>query len=211
MPGRKGCTPARRAVCRGGGAGDGGFRRGPGKENQDRRDLRPDRPARRRRLGAAIYRRQDHARPVRQDRGRGLQDRGGLRRRPEQARRRHQRGGPPHRAGKGRHAAGLLLIGAVRAGGRPRRAAQEVHVDHHLHLLGGARRQELQVCLPSAGERRPVRPDDDGLHRRRTPRRSSARSRRICASPSFTRTAPTASTWPRATRPAPRRPASTSC
>ena len=25
--------------------------------------------------------------------------------------------------------------------------------------------QELQICLPPAGERRPVRPDDDGLHR----------------------------------------------
>ena len=71
--------------------------------------------------------------------------------------------------------------------------------------------QELQIRLPAAGQRRPVRHDDDGLHRRRTPRRSSARSRRTCASPSSTRTAPMASTSPRATRPAPRRPASTSC
>ena len=83
--GAQSCTPARRAVCRNRGAGDGGFRRGSGKENQDRRDLRPDRPARGRRLRAAIYRRQDHARPVRQDRRRGLQGRGRLRRRPEQA------------------------------------------------------------------------------------------------------------------------------
>ena len=42
-----------------------------------------------------------------------------------------------------------------------------------------------------------------------TRRKSSARSRRTCASPSSTRTAPTASTSPRAMRPAPRRPAST--
>ena len=48
-------TPARQAGGRNGGAGHGGFRPRPGKENQDRRDLRPDRPARRRRLGAAIY------------------------------------------------------------------------------------------------------------------------------------------------------------
>ena len=61
---------------------------------------------------------------------------------------------------------GLLLIGAVRAGGRPRRAAQEIHVDHHLHFLGGARQQEFQIRVPPAGQRRPVRPDDDGFHRR---------------------------------------------
>ena len=66
------------------------------------------------------------------------------------------------------------------------------------------------VFRPQASGR-PVRPDDDGFHRRRIRRRSSARSRRICASPSSTRTAPMASTSPRATRPAPRRPASTSC
>ena len=173
--------------------------------------LRPDRPARGRRFGAAIYRRQDHARPLRQDRGRGLQGRGGLCRRPEQTRCRHQRGGAPDRAGKGRHAAGLLLVGAMRAGGRARRATEEVHVDHHLHFLGRARQQELQICLPPAGERRPVRADDDGFHRPELRSPSSARSRRTCASPSSTRTAPTASTSPRATRPAPRRPASTSC
>ena len=69
------------------------------------------------------------------------------------------------RAGKGRHGARLLLLGAMRAGGGPRRAAQEVHVDDDLHLLGRARGQELQICLPPAGERRPVRPDDDGFHR----------------------------------------------
>ena len=79
-------------------------------------------------------------------RRRGLQDRGGLCRRPEQARRRHQRGRPPDRAGKGRHGAGLLLLGAVRAGGGARRAAQEVHVDHDLHLLGGAREPNSSTC-----------------------------------------------------------------
>ena len=47
----------------------------------------------------------------------------------------------------------------------PRRAAEEVHVDHHLHFLGRARRQELQIRVPSAGQRRPVRHDDDGFHR----------------------------------------------
>ena len=66
------------------------------------------------------------------------------------------------------------------------------------------------VFRPQASGR-PVRPDDDGFHRRRIRRKSSARIRRICASPSSTRTAPMASTSPRATRPAPRRPASTSC
>ena len=171
FPGRIRCRCVMLSACSGTvgrdcGAGNGGHRRGPGKENQDRRDLRPDRPARGRRLGTAVYRRQDHARPVHQDRGRGLQDRGGVRRRPEQARCRHQRGGPPRRAGKGRHAARVLFIGAMRAGGRPRRTAQEVHVDHHLHLLGGARQQELQIRVPPAGQRRPVRPDDDGLYRR---------------------------------------------
>ena len=89
---------------------------------------------------------------LRQGRRRGLQGRGGLCRRPEQARRRDQRGGAPARAGKGRHAAGLLLLGAVRAGGRARRAAEEVHVDHHLHFLRRVRRQELQIRLPSAGQ-----------------------------------------------------------
>ena len=69
---------------------------------------------------------------------RRLQDRGGLCRRAEQARRRDQRGGPPDRAGKGGHAARLLLLGRVRAGGGAHRAVQEVHVDHHLHRLAGA-------------------------------------------------------------------------
>ena len=129
--------------------GPGGLRPGPGQEDQDRRRLRPDRPVRRRRLGAAVHRRQDHARLLHQaGRRRGLQDRGDLRRRPEQARRRHQRGGAADRAGKGRHAAGLLLLGAVRAGGRPGRAAQEVHVDHHLHLLGGAGEPPPELRLP---------------------------------------------------------------
>ena len=50
-------------------------------------------------------------------------------------------------------------------GGRPGRAAQEVHVDHHLHLLGGAREPEPQVRLPRPAERPPVRPDVDRLHR----------------------------------------------
>ena len=197
-------------IVAGRGAGDGGFRPGPGQENQDRRHLRPDRPARGRRFGAAIYRRQDHARPLRQDRRRRLQGRGDLCRRPEQARCRHQRIGAPARAGKGRHGARLLLVGAMRAGGGARRAAEEVHVDHHLHFLRRVRRQELQICVPSAGQRRPVRPDDDGFHRPERACPNSARSRRICASPSSTRTAPMASTWPRATRPAPRRPASIS-
>ena len=35
---------------------------------------------------------------------------------------------------------GFYLLGAMRAGGRPRRTAQEVHVDHHLHFLRGAGR-----------------------------------------------------------------------
>ena len=35
----------------------------------------------------------------------------------------------------------------------PRRAAQEVHVDHDLHLLGGAREQQPQVRVPPAGQR----------------------------------------------------------
>src|ERR1700738_1110171 len=48
---------------------------------------------------------------------------------------------------------------------RPPRATQEVHVDPHLHFLGGARGQELQIHIPPTGERRPVRPDDDGFHR----------------------------------------------
>ena len=100
------------------GVGTGGVRPGPGKEDQDRRRLRPDRPVRRRRLGAAVHRRQDHDRLLHQaGRRRRLQDRAGLCRRPEQARRRHQRGGAPDRAGKGRHGARLLLLGAVRAGG----------------------------------------------------------------------------------------------
>ena len=184
----------------------------PGQEAQDRGDLRLLRSPRRRRLRPARARREDHDRLLHQKgRRRGLPDRGDLRRRPEQARRRHQRGGPPDRAGKGRHAARLLLIGAVRAGGRPRRAAQEVHVHHHVHLVRRAREPESQVRLPRAAERPAVRPDVDGLHRRRTRRRSSARSRRTCVSPSSTRTAPTASTCRRATRPAPRRPASTWC
>ena len=78
---------------------------------------------------------------------------------------RHQRGGAPDRAGEGRHAARLLLLGPVRARGRPGRAAQEVHVDHHLHLLGGAREPQSQVRLPHPAERPAVRPDVDRLHR----------------------------------------------
>ena len=46
-----------------------------------------------------------------------------------------------------------------------RRAAEEVHVDHHLHFFRGARRQELQIRVPPAGLGRPVRADDDGFHR----------------------------------------------
>ena len=53
----------------------------------------------------------------------------------------------------------------MRAGGRAGRAAEEVHVDDHLHLFRRVREQELQIRVPSAGERRPVRHDDDGLHR----------------------------------------------
>ena len=59
----------------------------------------------------------------------------------------------PGRAGKGRHAAGLLFLGAVRAGGRQRRAAQEVHVDHHLHFLGGAGEPPSEVRVPRPAER----------------------------------------------------------
>src|SRR3984957_16357889 len=50
-------APRSRIVCRGGGADDGLFGPRPGKEDQDRRDFRPHRSARRRRVGAAIYRR----------------------------------------------------------------------------------------------------------------------------------------------------------
>src|SRR5580704_10099100 len=52
-----GAAPRSRIVCRGGGADDGLFGPRPGKEDQDRRDFRPHRSARRRRVGAAIYRR----------------------------------------------------------------------------------------------------------------------------------------------------------
>jgi len=38
---------------------------------------------------------------------------------------------------------------------------KKIHVDHNLHLVRRVRRQELQICLPSAGGRRPVRHDDD--------------------------------------------------
>ena len=137
---------------------------GPGEEAQDRSDLRLHRASGRRRLRPARPRGQDHDRLLRQEgRGGGLSDRGHLRGRPEQARGGHQRGGAPDRAGEGRHAARLLLLGAVRARGRPGRAAQEVHVDHHLHLLGGARGPQSQVRLPHPAERPPVRPDVDGL------------------------------------------------
>ena len=60
---------------------------------------------------------------------------------------------------------GFYLVGAMRAGGGAGRAAEEVHVDHHLHFLRGAGRQELQIRVPSAGLGRPVRHDDDGFHR----------------------------------------------
>src|SRR5437868_1805841 len=49
------CAPVYWAVRRDRGAGNGGCRRGSGKEDQDRRDLRPDRAARRRRLRITIY------------------------------------------------------------------------------------------------------------------------------------------------------------
>ena len=52
---------------------------------------------------------------------------------------------------------GFLQFGPVRAGGRPRRAAQEVHVDHHLHLAGGAPGPEPEICVPPAGAWRHVR------------------------------------------------------
>ena len=190
----------------------GGIRPGPGEEDQDRRRLRPDRPVRRRRLGAAVHRRQDHDRLLHQaGRRRGLPDRGGLCRRPEQARRGDQRSDAPGRAGKGRHAARLLCLGRVRSGRRQGRAAQEVHVDHDLHLERGAGEPAPALCLPAAGRaasstarRRPTSSPT-------TRRRSSARIPRTCAWPSSTRTAPMASTSPRATRSAPRSTASTSC
>ena len=127
--------------------------RGPGEEVQDRRDLRLFRPARRRRLQPARARRQDHDRPLHPEGpGRGLHDRGDLRRRAEQARGRHQRSRPPDRAGKGGHAARLLLLRTVRAGGRPGGAARQVHVDHHLHLHRRAGEPQLQERLPAAGD-----------------------------------------------------------
>ena len=55
----------------------------------------------------------------------GYQIEAALRRRAEQARCRDQRVGAPDRAGEGRHAARLLLLGPVRAGGREGRAAQK--------------------------------------------------------------------------------------
>ena len=147
--------------------GPGGLRPGPGKEDQDRRRLRPDRPVRGRRVEAAIRRRQDHARLLHQaGRGRRLQDRADLRRCPEQARRRDQRGGAADRAGKSRHGDGLLLLGAVRAGGGEDRDAEEVHVDHHLHLERGAREPAPALRLPAAGQRQPVRRAGDRHDRR---------------------------------------------
>ena len=185
---------------------------GPGQEAQDRRRLRLHGPAGRRRLRAARARRQDHDRQLRQEgRGRRLRDRGALRRRAEQAGRRDQRVGAPDRAGEGRHAAGLLLLGPVRAGGRAGRAAAQVHVDHHLHLLGGAGEPQSEVRVPRAAERAAVRPDVDRLRgperqgqagqgaqgpaRGHHPRGRRLRRGRLA----------------RATRKGPRRPASTSC
>jgi hypothetical protein len=46
----------------------------------------------------------------------------------------------------------------------PRRAAEEVHVDHDLHLLGRARRPEPEIRVPRPAERPAVRPDDHGFH-----------------------------------------------
>ncbi len=120
----------------------------------------------------------------------GYQTRGRVRRRAEQAGRRHQRGGAADRAGEGRHAARLLLVGAVRAGGRAGRAAQEVHVDHHVHLLGGARESPPEIRLPDSAERQAVRADVDGLPRAEreeqagqgaegSPRRDHPRGRRL--------------------------------
>ena len=160
-----GCPLGTGAVGRDVSDGLGGLRPGSGQEDQDRRRFRPDRAPCGRRLRAQLCRREDRPRPFRQDRRRRLQDRSGLRRRAEQARHRHQRIRPPARAGEGRHGARLLLIGAMRARGRACRAAQEVHVDDDLHLVGRVQREGLQIRVPSAGERRPVRHDDDGFHR----------------------------------------------
>ncbi len=144
-------------------------------------------------------------------RHRRLQGRADLRRRAEQARCRDQRGRPPDRAGEGRHAARLLLLRRVRAGGGARRAVQEIHVDHHLHRLAGAGRPQPAIRLPAAAlSARQWGLDLDRDGRRPTPRRSSARTRRIYKSPSSTRTAPTAAMSPRVTPRARRRPGSRS-
>ena len=71
--------------------------------------------------------------------------------------------------------------------------------------------RNLKYVFRAQPSRLAVRPDVDGLHRQERQGASSARSPRTCAWRSSTRTAPTASTSPRATRTAPRRRASTSC
>ncbi len=54
---------------------------------------------------------------------------------------------------------------AINEAVRPRRAAPEVHVDHHVHLLGRAGEPQSEIRVPGAAERPPVRPDVHRLHR----------------------------------------------
>ena len=143
--------------------GGGGARRRRPQDTEDRCDLRPDRPVRRRRIGTALSRRQDDDRLLHlEGPDRRLHHPGRLRRRPEQARCGHQRSRPPDRAGKGGHAARLLLLGRVRARRGAHRGIQEVHVDHHLHRLARAARPPPALRVPSAALRQAMGP---GLHR----------------------------------------------
>ena len=197
----EGCPLACGVDGRGRGVGHGGFRPGPGEEDQDRRDLRPDRPVRRRRVGAALS-----------SAPRSCIDwfnaHGGVEGYKVEAVYADAQSKPDVAINEAvrlieQEKVDMLLgfyssAECVPAAARDR-AVQEVHVDHHLHRLAGARGPATAIRVPPAAVRR----RNGAWHRPRcsrpTRRRSSARTRRTCASPSSMRTAPMAPTWPRAT------------
>ena len=123
-----------------------------GRRHQDRRDLRPYRRVRSRRLQGRGHRQQDRHRPrQREGRRRGPQDHHHRRRRPIQDGRCHQRGRAAAERRQGRPADGRVLERALRADGGARRCGQEVHVGQRVRGLGGLQGQEPAVRLPPAG------------------------------------------------------------
>ena len=177
-----------------------------GETDPHRHDLRPVRTVRGGRLGRLLGRHPDRDRSRQREgrRRRQVQGRAGQRRFPEQGRCRDQRGRAPDQPGEGRHHQRRVRQRPCGAARRQDRAAEEDPLDHHGGLDRGVQGQEPALRLPRADPFRPVWPGLCAASSPRTPRPSSAWSRRTSRSRSSTRTAPMASASPPPTSDSPR-------